>query len=147
MPEKTLIMIKPDHVDLADMILSELDKWDAKRIRTARVESVPQEVIEAHYAPHVGKSFFGYMTQSFIGRPVVIAVYEGDGVIGRLAVVIGPTDPAKAPANTIRGKYSNDSLDAAIKEGRPVKNVIHRSDSAEEAAREIEVWKQYLDHR
>jgi nucleoside-diphosphate kinase len=143
MPEKTFIMIKPDHVELADDILEHLDQH-GNRIDTSQVDEVPRDVIEAHYSPHKDKPFFGNMTDSFVGRSVILAVYEGEGVIQRLMDIIGPTDPSKAPQDTVRGMYSDDSLEKAIAEQRPVKNVIHRSDSPEESAREIDVWKQYL---
>jgi nucleoside-diphosphate kinase len=143
MVEQTLVLIKPDHVDLADIILAELDSH-ARRVRTARVESIPLEVVEDHYAVHRGRSYFGYMTASFAGRRTVVAVYEGEGVIQLFRELIGPTDPAKAPKNTIRGKYSGDSLERATAEKRPCRNVIHRSDSPEEFVRELAVWKEYL---
>ena len=75
---------------------------------------------------------------------MVIAVYRAERVIQRIIDACGPTDPAQAPFDTIRGKYSTDSLNRAIAEGRPVRNVIHRSDSIAEAELEIEVWKAYL---
>jgi len=144
MLERTLTLIKPDHIDRTDEILAELDQ-DGKRIATVTVDSVPREVIEDHYVPHKNKPFFGYMTDSFVGRPVIIALYEGEGVIQKFIDLIGPTDPSQAADHTIRGKYSNDSLEKAIAEQRPVQNVIHRSDSHEEAQREIEVWEHYLN--
>lgn len=140
---KTLILIKPDHVELADDILKELD-CHGYRVKTARVDAVPRDVIEDHYSPHNGKWFFESMTESFVGRPVVLAVYGGVDIIQKFIDIIGPTDPSKASKQSIRGKYGSDSLDAAISEGRPVSNVIHRSDSIEEAVREIAVWGQYL---
>ena len=111
---------------------------------TAEVLKVPRGVIQEHYSPHKDKSFFGYMTESFVGRSVVLAVYEGPAIISSFITIIGVTDPAKASKDTIRGKYSNDSLEKAIAEKRPVKNVIHRSDSYSEAIREIGVWQPHL---
>jgi nucleoside-diphosphate kinase len=143
MIERTFIMVKPDHYDLADLILKDLD-MHGNRVQTARVESVPREVIEEHYAAHRGKYYFGYMTDSFVGRPVVLAVYEGEGIIKKMMDAVGPTDPAKAEGNTIRRKYCNDSLDAAIAEKRPCKNAVHRSDSPKEAERELAVWAEFL---
>jgi len=144
MLEKTFVMIKPDHVELSDRILDDLDRY-AKRITSVRVDAVPREIIEDHYSCHKGKPFFGFMTDSFVGRPVVLAVYEGENIIRRFMDIIGPTDPSKAPPYTIRGKYSNDSLEIALSEKRPVRNVAHRSDSSPEFARESYVWRDYLD--
>jgi len=144
MLEKTLILIKPDHVELADRILEELDQC-GNRVTTIRVGSVPRDVVESHYSPHRKKWFFGCTTESFVGMPVIVAIYEGEEVVQRFIDIIGPTDPSKAPEHTIRGKYGTDSLEVATNEQRPVKNVIHRSDSPEEATREISVWKRYLE--
>ncbi len=143
MSERTFIIIKPDHVELADAILTELDHLAARK-HTARVDVVPRDVIESHYAPHREKSFYQYLVDSFVGKPVVIAVYQGEQAIQRVMDACGHTDPARASSDTIRGKYSIDSLEQAITEQRPVRNVIHRSDSMAEAEREIEVWKVYL---
>lgn len=142
--ERSLIFIKPDHTKFADKIFSELDSYGS-RIANAKVDSVPISLIEAHYFPHKGKSFFGYMTGSYVGRSIVLAVYQGENIIYNLMQVIGETDPSKAHAHTIRARYSDDSMEKAIKEQRPVRNVIHRSDSLEEALREINVWQEFLN--
>ncbi len=143
MHEKTFILIKPDHVKVADEILSHLDSYGS-RILSGKVDSVSKEVIEEHYAPHKEKYFFHNMTRSFIGNSVILAVYEGEEVIQKFINLIGPTDPSKAQTHTIRGKYGNDSIERAEAEKRSVKNVIHRSDSSEEAEREIKVWEKHL---
>lgn len=143
MNETVFILIKPDHVDLAEQILSELDQY-GHRVKTVKVENVPRIIIENHYSVHKGKHFFRYMIEGFTGRQVVLALYEGEEVITKFVKVIGDTDPSKASKDSIRGRFSNDSLEEAIAEGRMVRNVIHRSDSPEEVRREINVWKQYL---
>lgn len=143
--QNTFVMIKPDHYDIADRILEGLDLWPTlERTTTAKVEAVPRQVIEAHYSPHEGKPFFPHLVNMFTGRPAALAVYEGEGVIARVRELAGPTDPAKAPSSTIRGKHSKDSLEQAIREGRACQNVIHCSDSPEEAEREIQVWSEFL---
>lgn len=155
-----MVIIKPDHVELAESILSEIDcrllkeyvKSDnldcdfGVRVNTARVEKVPLEVIEEHYAAHRNKSFFGYMTKYFENKAVFLAVYVGPGVISKLSDIIGSTDPEKASKGSIRSRFSGDSLDKAMSEGRTVRNVIHRSDSIEETERELKVWGRYLVH-
>lgn len=143
MKQRTFVMIKPDHFLLAYDIFRELDQH-GNRINVAHVNKVPQKLIEDHYIPHKGKSFYKYMTRSFVNRSIWIAIYEGNNIIQKLIDIIGPTDPSKAPQNTIRGRFSEDTLQTAIDEQRPVKNVIHRSDSVEEAKREIQVWQEYL---
>ena len=141
--EKILIIIKPDHVHLADIILNELDSY-GKRVKTARVNAVPRELVEQHYSVHKGKIFYEWVVDSFAGRPVVIAVYEGRNIIQKFSEVIGPTDPVKASKESIRGKYSTDSQAVAVAEKRALSNVIHRSDSVNEAEREMKIWERFL---
>src|SRR3989338_5039054 len=56
-----------------------------------------------------------------------------------------PTDPSQAGSNTIRGKFSGDSLEKSRAEGRIVRNVLHRSNSPEDAMREIKIWESYIN--
>lgn len=144
MKERTFVLIKPDHVALANEIFSELDRY-GNRIKTVNIESAPKEIVEDHYSPHKERSQFDSIVDYLVNEPIVIAIYEGEGIINKLMEIIGPTDPSNASKNTIRGKYSDDSLEKAIAENRHVKNVIHRSDSPQEAEREIKVWSKYLN--
>jgi len=144
MVEETLVMIKPWCVSYKMQIFGILDR-DGNRTITKDVNSVPLDIIEAHYAEHQGTGYFGYMTKFYEGKKVILAVYEGDHVIDWMRDKVGPTDPEKAPLSTIRGRFSDDALDLAKKEGRPVNNVIHCSDSLEGYLHEREVWSQYLN--
>ena len=143
MTEKTFILVKPDHVPVADQILADLDEH-AERVATANLDECPRDVIENHYAVHRDKFFYDNLIAHFEGRPVVLAVYQGKHIVQRFMDICGVTDPAKCGPETIRGKYGTDSLEKAIAEKRTPKNVIHRSDSISEAEREIKVWEQYL---
>ena len=133
-------MVKPDAVAKSEEILRILDQY-GERLRTVEIDFVPREVIEQHYIVHRNKSFYGYMTNYFIGMPVTIAIYEGD--IKQFRDVIGVTDPRKAAKGTIRNIYSNDSLEEAMKEKRTTRTVIHCSDSVDEAIREIQAWSRF----
>jgi len=144
MTERTFVMIKPEHIHLTDKIIADLN-WQGHLEKFHYVSKVPPEVIGQHYAPHQGKPFYAHLVQAFVDKPVVIMVYQGDGIVKKIMDLAGPTDPLKAPKDTICGKYSHDSLAAAVAEHRTVHNVIHRSDSAAEAEREIKVWKAYLN--
>ena len=135
-------MIKPDHVKYADEILNLLDQYGTRIIH--REVSVPKEIIENHYSVHKGKPFYQRLINSFLDKNVVIAVYEGENITNKFREVIGATEPSKADRNSIRGKYSNDTIAKAVAENRSLRNVIHASDSSNEAEREIEVWNSYL---
>jgi len=54
--------------------------------------------------------------------------------------LVGSTLPYKAEPGTIRGDYSVDSPDLANREKRAIRNIVHASDSPEEARREIGYW-------
>jgi len=143
MPDKTLVIVKPDHEHLAEEILKKLDKH-AKRIKTARIDKVPKEIVEEHYSIHKEKDFYERLINSFKDRRVVVVVYEGNNIIKKFIEIIGNTDPSKAAKGTIRKEFSDDSIDVAISEGRAVKNVIHRSDSSAEFEREMKVWEKFF---
>lgn len=128
---------------MAEAILGELDEV-GKRLVTIRIDKVPEDIIKQHYVPHDGKYFFDWLVDSLKDKPIVLAVYEGEEIVRNIREKVGPTDPVKAPKTTIRGKYSDDSLEKSKTERRVTANVIHASDSCGEAEREINVWKRYL---
>ncbi|OGJ16327.1 hypothetical protein A3K74_01900 [Candidatus Pacearchaeota archaeon RBG_13_33_26] len=145
MAERTLIIIKPESIKLKleGIIHAELAPH-GKRMITARVDAVPREIIEAHYAPHKDKPFFKRVVNYFTGKPVILSIYEGKDVIQNFRKIIGPSDPSKAPKNTIRGKYSDDSMEKAIAEQRSIYTLVHCSESVAEYKREMSVWKEYF---
>jgi nucleoside-diphosphate kinase len=140
-------MIKPDGVEKSTQILKELDIL-GERISTQTIERTPQEIIEAHYSAYKEREFYNPMIQFFTGNRVIISVYQGRGIIQSLIKAIGVTEPAKAGLDTIRGKYGgNESYELARSQGRKfIFNIIHRSDSIEEAEREIKIWRQFLPY-
>ena len=95
------------------------------------MRQLDEAIAKAHYAEHDGKPFFGELV-SFITRSKAL-VCEVAGPKDTWAVVrtvMGATDPAKAAPGTIRG-------DLAIEIGE---NLVHGSDSAEAAARELALF-------
>jgi len=62
-----------------------------------------------------------------ISGPVIVQVLEGDNAVAKNRELMGATDPKKADKGTIRA-----DLAASIEE-----NVVHGSDSAENAKNEI----------
>ena len=144
--ERTLVMIKPDNVDEADTILQELDEL-GDRIETVHIDNLLRGVMEDHYAIYKGEWHYQHVIDSFTGRQVVVAVYEGESVIRRIKDAIGPTDPtSEGSKDTIRARhYKSSARHIRLKEGTIFPNVIHVSDSLEEAQREIRVWERYLN--
>lgn len=147
MAERTFVMIKPTSIEHSGEIFDRLNMIlgpKVERTHYAEIEEVPLSVIQEHYVEHKERDFYGYMTEWYEGQKVAIAVFEGEDIVQRMRDICGPTDPAEAPRNTLRGYYGTDSLKEAYAERRPVENVIHASDSAGSAEYEIGVWENYL---
>ncbi|RJO60773.1 nucleoside-diphosphate kinase [candidate division WS5 bacterium] len=72
--------------------------------------------------------------------PIVAFVLEGIHVIDMARKIVGPSIPNKAEIGTIRGDFSVDSPSAANVEKRAIKNLIHASETKEEAEAEIKHW-------
>jgi len=81
-------------------------------------------------AEHEGKGFFGGLIDYITSAPIVALVIEGNDAIEGCRSTIGATNPIKSAPGSIRGDYGQTI-------GR---NLVHGSDSAESAAREIAIW-------
>jgi len=86
--------------------------------------------------PEVRKWVVDYMTSA----PLVRMIVQGTHAVDMVRKICGPTMPYQAEMGTIRGDYSNDSPAIANAEKRAVANIIHASETPEEAAHEIEYW-------
>ena len=128
MSERTLVLVKPDGVarGLVGEVLGRLERRGYTLV-AVELRQLTVEVARAHYAEHSGKPFFDGLVTFITSAPLVAAVAEGPGVIEAWRTMMGATDPIKAVPGTIRG-------DLATELGE---NVVHGSDSAESAAREI----------
>ncbi len=86
--------------------------------------------------PEIRKWLIDYMTSA----PLVKMVVEGIHAVDMVRKICGPTMPYKAEMGTIRGDFSNDSPALANAEKRAVANIVHASETPEEAVHEIEHW-------
>lgn len=86
--------------------------------------------------PHIRKWLIDYMTSA----PLVKMVVEGIHAVDMVRKISGPTMPYLADMGTLRGDYSNDSPALANAEKRAVANLMHASETPEEAAHEIDYW-------
>ncbi|MGH3436290.1 MAG: nucleoside-diphosphate kinase [Sciscionella sp.] len=132
MSERTLVLVKPDGVSrgLVGEVISRIER---KGLTLAALElrTVERAVAEQHYAEHDGKPFFPDLLEFITSGPVVAAVVEGPNAIAAFRQLAGATDPvAKAAPGSLRGDYG---LEVQY-------NLVHGSDSAESAAREIKLW-------
>ena len=121
-------MVKPDGVQRG-LIGKILGRIEAKgfKIVAMKLAVMPVEKANAHYAEHVGKKFYQDLVDFITSGPSVSMVVEGRGAIAAMRKMNGATNPVDAVPGTIRG-------DLAIETGR---NVVHGSDSAASASREI----------
>jgi nucleoside-diphosphate kinase len=129
--ERTLILIKPDAVEraLVGEILARIERRGF-RVVAGKLLRVSRDLGERHYAEHSEKPFFGELVEFIISAPTWVLVVEGEGAIATLRRTIGATDPAHAEPGTIRGDLATSMPN----------NLVHGSDSAESAEREIALW-------
>ena len=135
MTERTLILVKPDGVQrgLSGEILRRIE---AKGYMLAAVElrQATPELLEQHYAEHVGKPFYEPLVEFMLSGPTLAVVAEGDRVIEGFRSLAGATDPTAAAPGTIRGDLGRQWPTKVLQ------NLVHGSDSEESAAREIAIW-------
>lgn len=129
--ERTLIIFKPDCVQrrLTGRILARFEDKGLNPIAMKMMRVTP-ELAKQHYAEHVSKPFYPALEKFITGAPVVVAVLEGLEAIRVVREMLGATSGLKAAPGTIRGDYS---LSRQM-------NLVHASDGAESAAREIALY-------
>lgn len=129
--EKTFVMVKPDGVQrgLVGEVVGRFERKGYKLVG-AKLLQVSRTLAEAHYAEHKERSFFPELVQFITSSPVFAMIWEGESAIAVARTMMGKTNPADATPGTIRG-------DLGLSIGM---NIIHGSDSAESAARELELW-------
>ena len=149
--EKTLVLIKPDGIvkDLAGNILTELSEAKLK-IVAAKIVNVKRELAEKHYSDlknslikkfgeekgnAIFESTLEYIQGKFHTDRVFALVYKGEDAVKKIRELAGETNPERANPLSIRGKYGRIHSETKVFE-----NVIHCSDSVENANREIELW-------
>ncbi|MBS0395841.1 MAG: nucleoside-diphosphate kinase [Proteobacteria bacterium] len=126
--ERTLSIVKPDGVqkNLIGEVYRRFEQAGLK-IVAARMRHLTQREAEGFYAVHRERPFFKDLVRYMTSGPVAVQVLEGENAVQKHRDIMGATDPKKAAPGTIRA-----DLAASIEE-----NVVHGSDSAENAAREI----------
>lgn len=129
--EQTFVMIKPDGVKrgLIGKIITRIESRGLI-LKALQMTYITRERAETHYAEHKGKPFYERLIQYITSGSVVIMKVEGLNAINAIRQMVGATDPLIAAPGTIRADY-------ALSIGE---NVIHASDSAESAEREINIF-------
>lgn len=88
----------------------------------------------------IGKEVRRWLIDFMISAPMVKMVVQGVHAVDMVRKIVGPTMPYLAEMGTIRGDYSADSAISANKERRAVFNLVHASETPEEAKHEIAHW-------
>jgi nucleoside-diphosphate kinase len=126
---RTLVICKPDAVErgLTGEIIGRLER-KGLRLVAGSLRTIDVEMAGRHYEEHDGKPFYDELVVFITRSPSMVLVVEGPEDTWKIVrTLMGPTNPADAPPGTIRG-----DLGTILSE-----NLIHGSDSAESAKREI----------
>ena len=139
--ERTLVLLKPDCVQRR-LVGQILGRFEARGLRVAALKliRVDRALGEKHYAEHQGKPFFDGLLGFITSAPVIVGVLEGNEAVAVLRNLLGATSGVVAAPGTIRGDFSISKQN----------NLVHGSDSAESAAREIALWfrpEELVDYR
>lgn len=149
--ERTLVLIKPDGLvkSITGNIITTLSETKLK-IVAAKVVKVSRELAENHYSDlkqrlvekfgkekgeEVFENNLKYIQGKYHTDRVLALVYKGENAVKKIRELAGETNPEKASPVSIRGKYGRVHSETKVFE-----NVIHCSDSVENAKREIALW-------
>jgi nucleoside-diphosphate kinase len=129
--ERTLVLAKPDAIQrgLLGEIISRFERRGLKLV-AVKLTHVSRNFAEKHYEIHKGKPFYEGLVKYIISAPVLAMVWEGENSIAAVRQTVGATNPLEAAPGTIRH-------DLAMLTSR---NLIHASDSLENADKEISLW-------
>jgi nucleoside-diphosphate kinase len=131
MTQRTLVLLKPDTVRRG-LVGEVLSRFEAKGLSIVVMEQrlIDGALADQHYAEHVERDFYPPLRAFVTSGPLVALVLEGDEAIEVVRALNGATDGRKAAPGTIRGDLSLSNRE----------NLVHGSDSAESAAREVAIW-------
>ncbi|MEK7103736.1 MAG: nucleoside-diphosphate kinase [Patescibacteria group bacterium] len=167
--ERTLVLLKPDAVQrgLIGEIISRFertglkfvafkflissreqcithynkdDAWFLKKgnriIEDLKAQGLPVEKDAMEYGRGIIETLVSFMTAG----PILAVVIEGNQSVAIVTKITGSTEPVTSDVGTIRGDLTVDSYSHSTFQNRAVRNLIHCSESPEEAEREIKVW-------
>ncbi len=132
MSNRTLVLLKPDAVErqLVGAILSRFEQKGLKLV-AMELRKLDTAILERHYEEHKGKGFYPELVAFMSRSPVVALVVEGPEDTWEIVrSMMGATNPRASAPGTIRGDYGTIFTE----------NLVHGSDSAASAAREIGIF-------
>ena len=127
--ERTLILLKPDCLEnqVAGQVISRFEEKNYSIVATRMIQ-LDDDLLREHYAHVAHLAFLPGNCGIYEFRPVLAMILEGENIIQGVRDLLGPTDSTTAPKGTIRGDLGTDRM----------RNVVHASDSPENAQIEIE---------
>jgi nucleoside-diphosphate kinase len=134
--EQTLCMIKPDGVarGLVGEIIRRFESAGL-RIVAMKMMRMTKDLARSFYAEHHAKPFYEKLTDFMSSGPIVAMVIEGEDVIQKVRSLMGATDYREAAPGSIRHDFARDVTE----------NIVHGSDGAASAAREISFFFNHLE--
>ena len=126
--EKTLIIIKPDAIE-AKCVGKIIDRLETEKFDIIQTEmmALSDDMLNDHYSHLTNKPFFPEIVEFMQSLPVIVMTLQGDNAVTRVRDIVGVTDPTEANEGTIRKQFGTDVM----------RNVVHASDSVENAEAEI----------
>lgn len=116
------------------------DEWFLRKgkrvVEDLQAQGLPIEKEAIEYGRGIIETIVRFMTAG----PVLAMVIEGNQSVAIVAKITGSTEPSTSDVGTIRGDLTVDSYGHSTFQNRAVRNLIHCSESPEEAEREIKVW-------
>lgn len=129
--EKTLLLIKPEGImrGLIGEVISRIEK-KGLNIAGIKLLKISKCQSEALYSMHKMKDFFPKLIDHMTSSPIIAMVIEGPNVVSMIRTMVGATDPQDAAPGTIRAEFALNKR----------QNIVHASDSSENAIREIFIF-------
>ncbi len=167
--ERSLVLLKPDAVQrsLVGEIIKRFERTGLK-ISAMKMIMATEDQLLTHYnktdewyerkgkgiveelekqgkpvtkeAKEYGKDIIRTIVTYMTAAPVVAMILEGNKAVSVVTKIVGTTEPATSDVGTIRADFTLDSYFHATYENRAVRNLVHQSESPEEAEREIAIW-------
>jgi len=125
---RTLVLLKPDALQ-RDLLGEVVGRFERKGLKIVAMKFIrlTDEMLDEHYSHLADKAFFPSLKTFMRQTPVVGMILEGIDAIESVRKIVGSTNPREADAGTIRADLSMNVPS----------NLVHASDSTENAAAEI----------
>lgn len=138
MLERTFCMIKPDGLSrgLKDLILGRIKEAGFKIVKEKELK-IGRTEAQKLYAVHQGRPFYPGLLNLITSGPAYLMVLERENAVMELRQLMGATDPRQAAPGTIRGDFKEDNI---FNSEGIMKNLVHGSDSVENAKYEISIF-------